>query len=239
MLKLNILCSHLLTNSPNHLFLSPFVTMSLWNFYSTVMTLESMWKDQQKISSLYLEIILKIIRRQTSVISQLIFEDVWEFFKRTVCILPMSPCVVPFLKLRVKNFKKNCKDEHKTIILLLHPKPAIVFLKSLWGHKCFLWGYWYPCFGLLVISACVILRFTSSSTTADCIEVSRVAKPFQSTYLQIMCPQVLVGVQTHDRQCRPHHSAVSHSTTPVIVYCFGPWTMIEYFTWVITDQSAQ
>ena len=41
---------------------------------------------------------------------------------------------------------------------------------------------------------CMILRFTSGVTPADCIEVSMVAKPFRSTYLQI-CPQALVEVQ--------------------------------------------
>ena len=71
------------------------------------------------------------------------------------------------------------------------------------GHKSFLWGHWYPCFGLLVISAlgfkarvdplacfvaCVILRFTSGSTPADCIEVSMTAEPFWSTRLQT-CPK--------------------------------------------------
>ena len=40
---------------------------------------------------------------------------------------------------------------------------------------------------------CVILRFTSSATPADCIEVSIAAEPFQSTYLQ-MCPQALVEI---------------------------------------------
>ena len=38
--------------------------------------------------------------------------------------------------------------------------------------------------------ACVILKFTSGMTPADCIEVSMAAKPFQSTYLQT-CSQAL------------------------------------------------
>ena len=39
---------------------------------------------------------------------------------------------------------------------------------------------------------CVILRFTSGVTPADCIEGNMAAEPFQSTYLQ-MCPQALVS----------------------------------------------
>ena len=86
------------------------------------------------------------------------------------------------------------------------------------GHKSFLWDHWCPCFGPLVISAlgfkarvdpflltCVILRFTYCATPADCVEVSMAVKLFWSTYLQIMGPQALVGVQTHDHTC--------HSTT--------------------------
>ena len=43
--------------------------------------------------------------------------------------------------------------------------------------------------------ACVILRFTSGATPADCLQVSMAAKRFCSTYLQIMCPQAVVKVQ--------------------------------------------
>ena len=56
--------------------------------------------------------------------------------------------------------------------------------------------------------ACVILRFTSGVTRADCIEVSVEAKLFQPTYLQIMCPQALGEIRTYDRLCRTQHSAV-------------------------------
>ena len=41
---------------------------------------------------------------------------------------------------------------------------------------------------------CVILRFTSGVTPADCIEVSMAAEPFQSRYLRT-CPQALVEVR--------------------------------------------
>ena len=53
--------------------------------------------------------------------------------------------------------------------------------------------------------ACVILRFISGARLTDCIEVSMAAVPFQSTYLQIMCPQALVWVRSHDRPCHRQH----------------------------------
>ena len=45
------------------------------------------------------------------------------------------------------------------------------------------------------------LRFTPGATLADPLAVSMVAKLFLSTYLQIMCPQTLMGVRTHDQAC--------------------------------------
>ena len=42
--------------------------------------------------------------------------------------------------------------------------------------------------------SCLILRFTSGATPAECKGVSMAAKPFRSTYLQT-CPQALVEVQ--------------------------------------------
>ena len=60
-----------------------------------------------------------------------------------------------------------------------------LFNKKIEGRKSLLWGHWYPCFGLLVLSALgfkakvypfaclltsVILRFTSGVTPADCTE---------------------------------------------------------------------
>ena len=46
---------------------------------------------------------------------------------------------------------------------------------------------------------CAILRFTSSATTADCVEVGMEAEPIPSTYLQ-MCPEALVEVQGSNQQ---------------------------------------
>ena len=86
---------------------------------------------------------------------------------------------------------------------------ALHFLKKFLEDMSFLWGHWYPYFGLLVISAlgfkamvgslacfltCGILRFTSGVTPADCIEASMAAKPFWPTHLQ-MCLQTLLEVQ--------------------------------------------
>ena len=42
--------------------------------------------------------------------------------------------------------------------------------------------------------ACVIRRFTSSATPADCIEVSMTAEFLRSMYLQT-CPQALVNLK--------------------------------------------
>ena len=99
-----------------------------------------------------------------------------------------------------------------------------VFVRSAIKHFFYYWrtqglfeGYWHPCFGFLVMSSlcfkarvdslCAFLpvcngflRFTSIATPADCID-SMVAESFWFTYLEIMCPQALAGVQTHDRAC--------------------------------------
>ena len=108
---------------------------------------------------------------------------------------------------------------HKHLLLFSTPPTIILCTSSkvkfkiecsqaqiLGGHKSFLWGHWYPCYRLLMMSVlgfkvrvnpllacfltCVILRFTSGVTPADCIsiEVSMAAQPFQSPYLRIMCP---------------------------------------------------
>ena len=98
-----------------------------------------------------------------------------------------------------------------------------IFLKKIWS---FLWGYSYPCFGLLMMTALVfktsldpffasfltfvIPRFTSGVTPADCIEVSMAAKPSWLTYLQT-CPQALVEVQAGARtydHLRDEHNAI-------------------------------
>ena len=56
---------------------------------------------------------------------------------------------------------------------------------------------------------CVILRFTSGVTPADCVEVSMAAKPFWSTYLHLqMCPQALLEVRGS--------TLILHKRSPVI-----------------------
>ena len=63
---------------------------------------------------------------------------------------------------------------------------------------------------LVCFVTCVILRFTSGATLADCIEVSMAAEPFRSTYLH-RCPQPLMeagaGARTCDRLCDEHSIA--------------------------------
>ena len=87
------------------------------------------------------------------------------------------------------------------------------FLKFFGGHKSFSWGHWYPCFGLLVgfkagvefslayFLACVLfLRFTSSATPADFIDVSIAAKPFDPHTCRCVCKcWWRIGARTHDR----------------------------------------
>ena len=41
--------------------------------------------------------------------------------------------------------------------------------------------------------ACVILRYTSVATLADCVAVNRAAEPFRSPYLQIMYIGIIGG----------------------------------------------
>ena len=71
---------------------------------------------------------------------------------------------------------------------------------------------------LVCFLTCVILRFTSGVTPADCIEVSMAAKPFRSRYLQT-CPSSIGGnsgikPMTVHATCSKH-STVNHSATLV------------------------
>ena len=70
------------------------------------------------------------------------------------------------------------------------------------GHESFLWGHWYPCFGLLVTSplgskarvalftlgrgvyVTHSLRFSSGAAPADFLDASMAADPISSTYLR-------------------------------------------------------
>ena len=119
-----------------------------------------------------------------------------------------------------------------------------IFLKIFGGHMSFLWGHWYPCFGLLVTSAlgfkarvdslacflaCMLfLRFTSGATPADLLTASMAAEPLWPTYLQpsdistsIGCVEVWAVARTYGlgRGSNPwptvqQHSALNHSTIP-------------------------
>ena len=104
----------------------------------------------------------------------------------------------------------------------------------------FLWGHWYLCFGLLVMSAlgfkarvdslacflacALFLRFTSGATPADLLA----AEPLWPTYLQpsdisisIGCVEVGAAARTYGLgqgsnpwPTVPQHSALNHSTIP-------------------------
>ena len=56
------------------------------------------------------------------------------------------------------------------------------------------------------------LRFTSGVTPADLLAACMAAEPFQSMYMQIMYPQALVGVQTHNPSV-PQHNVLHYSAT--------------------------
>ena len=90
-----------------------------------------------------------------------------------------------------------------TIQAATHIKPMRDLFKHFWRTWVLLWAYWYPCFGLLVMSplgfkarvgsallalgrgVCVTcsLRFTSGATPADLLAASMAAKRVSSTYL--------------------------------------------------------
>ena len=107
----------------------------------------------------------------------------------------------------------------------------LLFFKIFGGYKSFFgvidmlfWtsGDVCPGFQSQVVSiftcflACVILRFTSGATTADCIEVSMANEPFWSMYLQMgsqALMEVWAGAQRTYNLCSEHR-AVHHSATP-------------------------
>ena len=71
---------------------------------------------------------------------------------------------------------------------------------------------------------CVILRFTSGVTPADCTEVSTAAQPFRFMYLQT-CPQALVEVRAVARIHDCFHRCLSvHSEGDILSWsCPGEW----------------
>ena len=131
--------------------------------------------------------------------------------------------------------------------LPLPPSP-LFFLKIFGGHMSFLWGHWYPCFGLLVMSAlgfkarvdslacflaCVLfLGFTSGATPADLLMASMAAEPLCPTYLQpsdvstsiggievrAMARTYGLGQGSNPQPTVPQHSALNHSTIPARLF---------------------
>ena len=99
--------------------------------------------------------------------------------------------------------------------------PNVRILASKWGHESFLWGHWYPYFGLLVtsplgfkarvgstlfelsggihVTLTCSLRFTSGVTPADLLAASMAAEPSLShTY------KALVGLETRSYHAAAH-----------------------------------
>ena len=99
--------------------------------------------------------------------------------------------------------------------------PPFYFFKKFGRHKSFLWGNWYPCFGLLVmfplgfkarVGSCIhacrgiyvtcSLRFTSTATAANLLVASMAVKQFSSTYLWAGIGQAQnLNPSCHHSQC--------------------------------------
>ena len=86
---------------------------------------------------------------------------------------------------------------------------------------------------LVCFLACMILRFTSGVTPADCIEVSMVAEPFEYMHLQTYL-QALVEVlarpglkATIVHAAGSKHSTVNHSATPASVFISVFITLVD------------
>ena len=103
--------------------------------------------------------------------------------------------------------------------------PMKPFFHIFGGHKSFLWGHWYPCFGLLVKSPLVFKARVGSLIhtwwrqtcytfpkshlwfdTAELLAASMAAKPSHS--LACTWKQTLVGLKTRT------YRATAHSATP-------------------------
>ena len=129
--------------------------------------------------------------------------------------------------------------------------------KNFGGHKFFLWGHWYPCFGLLVTSALSfkagvdVLCSFSLVWSSDLPLVwyllmfrgQHVAKPFQSMYLQ-KCPQALEEVQGSNPQpsvwwvqcCKPlgHSSSAKKNNERQSLPCRS-WVVLPPCTYMLFD----
>ena len=100
----------------------------------------------------------------------------------------------------------------KLIVFCLH--------LSFGGHKSFLWGHWYSCFGLLVKSAlapgfqsqggcpCLcaslplcngILRFTSGAIPTDLLAANLAAEPFLKKLI-LTCTQISADIKSENEK---------------------------------------
>ena len=75
------------------------------------------------------------------------------------------------------------------------------------GHKSFLWGHWYPCFGLLVTSA---LGFTDTSVLAFWWCLPWVSKPgwISSLACFLTCTQQIPQIHLWCNTCLFHQQGV-------------------------------
>ena len=121
---------------------------------------------------------------------------------KDICLINDKQYILAWTSPNVVQFKTKASWNLKGHSLLWCLKIFVGFF-FFGEHKSLLWSHWYPCFGPLVMSAlglkarvdplagflaCMILRFASGATPADCIEVSVAAEPSlfdPCTYLQI------------------------------------------------------
>ena len=88
--------------------------------------------------------------------------------------------------------------QQQTVIVILHCEALETFFSNYWRTSVFLWSYWYPCFGILVMSALGFLRFTSGATPANPLTASMVAEPFDPR--TCTCTSI-DGTRTRGRIC--------------------------------------
>ena len=103
------------------------------------------------------------------------------------------------------------------------------FCFSIFGaHMSFLWGHWYPCFGLLVMSALVskpgwillacflVCNVSQIHLWCDTCWLLRGQHGSWALLIHVLAELVstsIGGVQTHDRACCTQHNTVNHWTT--------------------------
>ena len=118
-----------------------------------------------------------------------------------------------------------------------YKKKGNLFLKKFFGgHKSFSWGHWYPCFwtsgdecpgsqcqgrSLACFLTCVILRFTSGVTPADCMGSAWQPSLFNPHACRCTLKHWWrFGARTGDRSCRMQQAQGIFMEPTVSVFSF-------------------